>query len=112
LLWIDAICINQENSLEKGHQIKLMGQIYKNASRVLVWLGTGDQDSELAFNSLEQLAVSAERFGLRSLDAHKWFELPRLKGDADDILKVLQLLRYDKLDSIYSRSWFERLWVP
>jgi hypothetical protein len=39
-LWIDAICINQQDTLERTHQVKLMGQIYRGASQVLIWLGT------------------------------------------------------------------------
>jgi hypothetical protein len=38
-LWIDAICINQRDNTEKGHQVQRMGDIYKQASEVLVWLG-------------------------------------------------------------------------
>ncbi|KAH8725013.1 heterokaryon incompatibility protein-domain-containing protein, partial [Phaeosphaeriaceae sp. PMI808] len=38
-LWADAICIDQENTAERSSQINLMGQIYRNASKVLVWLG-------------------------------------------------------------------------
>lgn len=40
LLWADAICIDQTNQGERGHQVKQMGFIYANAVRVLVWLGT------------------------------------------------------------------------
>ncbi|KAK5328650.1 hypothetical protein LTR93_002435 [Exophiala xenobiotica] len=40
-LWIDAICINQENPRERAHQVNLMGQIYSEANLVRVWLGTG-----------------------------------------------------------------------
>lgn len=40
-LWIDAICIDQtpEGELERNHQVKVMGQVYNNASTVLIWLG-------------------------------------------------------------------------
>ena len=38
-LWIDQICIDQDDGLERGHQVKLMGQIYRSCSRVIVWLG-------------------------------------------------------------------------
>jgi hypothetical protein len=36
ILWIDAICINQDDIVERGHQVQLMGKIYSKASRVLV----------------------------------------------------------------------------
>lgn len=39
-LWADAICINQVNKDEKSHQVRLMGEIFRRATRVLSWLGT------------------------------------------------------------------------
>lgn len=38
-LYVDAICINQRNMQERGHQVKLMAEIYANADLVYVWLG-------------------------------------------------------------------------
>jgi Heterokaryon incompatibility protein (HET) len=38
-LWIDAICINQADEAEKSIQVGMMGDIYQNAKRVVVWLG-------------------------------------------------------------------------
>ena len=42
LLWIDAICINQFSTIERNHQVGLMGSVYAKASEVLVWLGELD----------------------------------------------------------------------
>ncbi|KAF2832760.1 HET-domain-containing protein, partial [Ophiobolus disseminans] len=39
-LWVDAVCIDQDNIKERGHQVKLMGDIYSTASQFLVWLGS------------------------------------------------------------------------
>lgn len=41
-LWVDALCINQDDLEEKGHQVGLMKRIFKGADTVLVWLGMGD----------------------------------------------------------------------
>src|ERR1700712_2257370 len=38
ILWVDAICINQNDLDEKSHQVQLMGDIYRQASIVLSWL--------------------------------------------------------------------------
>jgi hypothetical protein len=38
-LWVDQVCVNQENLDERGAQVRLMGEIYKNATLVLVYLG-------------------------------------------------------------------------
>ncbi|KAK1850747.1 hypothetical protein CCHR01_06648 [Colletotrichum chrysophilum] len=47
-LWVDAICINQDNNAERSHQVGIMQYIYAAAERVLVYLGeeTGDPDPE------------------------------------------------------------------
>ncbi|KAF2728802.1 heterokaryon incompatibility, partial [Polyplosphaeria fusca] len=48
LLWVDAICINQQDVLERGHQVPLMRQIYTEASRVVAYLGEkGEDDPKL-----------------------------------------------------------------
>ncbi|KAH8711872.1 heterokaryon incompatibility protein-domain-containing protein, partial [Phaeosphaeriaceae sp. PMI808] len=39
LLWIDAICINQQDNKEKGIQVNIMRDIYKRAADVIIWLG-------------------------------------------------------------------------
>ena len=41
-LWVDAICINQKDNLEKGRQLLLMGQVYSNPKQVFAWLGKDD----------------------------------------------------------------------
>lgn len=38
-LWVDAICINQADLQEKGHQVERMGRTYRDAAQVIVWLG-------------------------------------------------------------------------
>ncbi|KAI0873283.1 heterokaryon incompatibility protein-domain-containing protein [Hypoxylon argillaceum] len=38
-LWVDAICINQQDAEEKAHQVQLMGDIYSQTAKGLFWLG-------------------------------------------------------------------------
>ena len=38
-LWINTICINQQDDGERGYQVKLMRQIYEKAHQIAVWLG-------------------------------------------------------------------------
>lgn len=37
--WVDGLCINQEDVVERGHQVQVMGRIYEQASTVLVHVG-------------------------------------------------------------------------
>jgi hypothetical protein len=53
-IWIDAVCINQENVREKEQQIPLMGEIYANAHEVYIWLGKGSSATERAMAYLAE----------------------------------------------------------
>jgi hypothetical protein len=44
-LWIDQLSIDQGNTNERGHQVKLMGDIYRNGESVISWLGTSCYDA-------------------------------------------------------------------
>ncbi|KAE8836959.1 hypothetical protein PTNB73_07863 [Pyrenophora teres f. teres] len=39
LIWVDALCINQDDTLERTHQVGLMGEIYSNSQETVIWLG-------------------------------------------------------------------------
>jgi hypothetical protein len=44
LLWVDALCINQEDNVERANQVKMMGKIYAQALHVKIWLGKEDKE--------------------------------------------------------------------
>lgn len=46
ILWIDAICIDQQDLIEKNMQLPLMQQIYKCSAETIVWLGGSADTSE------------------------------------------------------------------
>lgn len=48
-LWIDAICINQDDEDEKAYQVSLISEITSRASTTILWLGYGDHNTELLF---------------------------------------------------------------
>lgn len=54
ILWIDLICINQDDIAERSFQVQLMGEIYANARRGVVWLGPL-VDEKLALEQIEFL---------------------------------------------------------
>ncbi|KAE9363163.1 hypothetical protein N431DRAFT_550864 [Stipitochalara longipes BDJ] len=43
-LWVDAISINQEDTKERGHQVRIMRDVYANATEVLIWLGESSKE--------------------------------------------------------------------
>lgn len=56
-LWIDAICINQQDNDEKARQVPLMADIYSTAQRVVVWLGKNDSSSDVVMKEMPALAT-------------------------------------------------------
>jgi hypothetical protein len=83
VLWVDALCINQEDTRERNHQVKQMGAIYQRAERVVVWLGRPKSlkgaNTASVLDSLEKsfdlgLEYSAFQPNLKA----KWLELTAL----------------------------------
>lgn len=64
VIWIDAICINQEDNDEKGRQVGMMGEIYRKATEVVAWLGPSAGGSDALTDCLNALGARAETCGL------------------------------------------------
>ena len=56
-LWVDALCINQHDTDEQASQISKMREIYAGSWAVIVWLGAGDEDGDLAFDMLRRFST-------------------------------------------------------
>ncbi|KAE9369831.1 HET-domain-containing protein, partial [Stipitochalara longipes BDJ] len=96
VLWVDAICINQEDLKERSEQVQMMREIYSKAKRTIVWLGEPEADSDLAMTFLKKLEThpAPEEFALNTLNSIQ-----------DDTL-------YDSLQSLLvKRPYWRRLWI-
>ncbi|KAF3022499.1 hypothetical protein E8E14_011226 [Neopestalotiopsis sp. 37M] len=99
-LWIDYLCIDQGDKVDKGQQVSMMGQIYARAAAVLIWLGEGADNSGLAMDSMAEIGAQelAERLAnLRGfLYQSRRINLPNIRFN-------LGLAKYqDPRDRIYS----------
>lgn len=54
-VWVDALCINQNNLHEWSTQVSQMAQVYQGASMVYMWLGESNELTERAFDELHGL---------------------------------------------------------
>jgi len=61
-LWIDALCIDQSNKLERNHQVQQMGHIFSHAVKVISWLGTDELIAQFLRESPHPLSLF-EEFG-------------------------------------------------
>lgn len=56
ILWIDSVCIDQSSDSDKSAQVAIMGEIYKHASQVTIWLGEGSYETDMAMVYLADIA--------------------------------------------------------
>lgn len=84
VLWVDAVCINQGDIVEKGIQVQMMGRIYSEAGQVFVWLGQAGGGSDELIDHMS---------GSEALD-----------GAVDPTLQDASL-------AMMGRPWFTRIWV-
>jgi ankyrin repeat protein len=114
LLWVDAICINQEDLKERGHQVEHMASIYKRAEQVIVWLGRPTLATDLVFRymcQLEKLTIEHAYHDWKVTD-QRWQDLwSAVKPLVDDDSTNWLLQQRHAFESILSRPWFQRVWI-
>ncbi|PMD45966.1 HET-domain-containing protein, partial [Hyaloscypha variabilis F] len=64
-LWVDAICINQQDTEEKTQQVQQMTDIYRRAKQVLIWLGPAADGSDQVMDNLQLISQVCQRQDLR-----------------------------------------------
>jgi len=96
---VDAICINQRAPAEKARQLAIMGEIYKKAERVTVWLGEHDQSSIRVLKFFEVVADSYTKDKQRSQTTTAALKLVRRWHPFSE-----------SLARFFHRSWFTRMW--
>ena len=104
LLWIDKICINQDDVHERGQQVSIMGLIFSSASLVPVWLGEDDTgDAEAAMDFFCMLIDTLRDEDSLENDPQAW---PR---------RVEERIEYETgrraVTNLLAATWFKRVWV-
>ena len=62
-VWVDSLCINQNDAEEKAHEAKRMADIYMRATRVISYLGRDEDKCGHVLETLNGLAESWLLFG-------------------------------------------------
>lgn len=107
-MWIDSICIHQENKSERSSQVAKMDKIYRDAQKVVVWLGPENElYTSTAVAVLKRLSlVQKEKrnadipAGLKHAAIYSRLGIDPIKRD--DWVALGELLM---------RTWFSRMWV-
>ncbi|KAL8367102.1 hypothetical protein RB595_000422 [Gaeumannomyces hyphopodioides] len=96
-LWIDAICINQENLEELSHQLSLMPRIYGEASQVIIWLGKDDPTTHEAVRMLDGLKSQVISVALGAATGEFFTSIPARERQV--------------VANFFRRRWFNRVWT-
>jgi hypothetical protein len=110
-IWIDAICINQQDIPEKEHQIPLMTQIYLGAFKIYVWLGEATKIDEEAFLLLPEIVEILENADDKVLHLGQSWKLSVQSVYGQIGLPLPALPIWPTIGRIITRPWFRRLWV-
>jgi hypothetical protein len=108
MLWVDALCINQLDDIEKSEQVAVMGDTYRKCSQVQIWLGCPVIPTDQEHDPFALLLHY-------SLDGHLW-ELPGFHGSVDQgIVFFENHPEFEKIWSGFLRiansTWWQRMWV-
>ncbi|KAK4543753.1 hypothetical protein LTR36_004786 [Oleoguttula mirabilis] len=114
-LWADALCINQSPLAlsERSAQVAIISDIFGAATKVLVWLGVGDEHDSLAFAVGKLVFTDWQSMGE---DAWLERESPGVSscGCCDESFQppdgaALAVLR--AVGNLLYRGWFARVWT-
>lgn len=108
MLWVDAVCINQGDGNERTRQVAMMGDIFRHAKTVLVWLGEEREDSSFALQLFEKLGLEFEL----DWNRNNYKRRPGQYISDEEWQRDLRNYRgWWSIYRLYKRPWFERLWV-
>ncbi|KAI9696674.1 MAG: hypothetical protein M1820_008048 [Bogoriella megaspora] len=91
-LWIDAVCIDEDNVTERNRQVEMMADIYGNADCVRIWLGNPTESSRIAIRFIKKEVLQLQHFD----------ELCESEKATEKWKSLLELMQ---------RPWFSRRWV-
>jgi hypothetical protein len=115
-LWIDFICINQDDKEELSAQVRIMRHIYNHAARVIVWTGAENASTSAAMETAKRLVTvrdampyehGADKAVQYFLHIHEILE-----GKLPDWQGIRQRLRLhsQELLRLLGSEWFSRVW--
>jgi len=96
-LWIDSLCIDQNNNQDRNHQVSNMGKIYQQAALVLVWLGEQSRYSDQAIDFIEKVHA------LWQLGVLEYYSRPRSEHYTEPEWKAINFL--------FRKEYWQRTWI-
>ncbi|KAJ4388180.1 hypothetical protein N0V93_008787 [Gnomoniopsis smithogilvyi] len=99
-IWVDALCINQDDPQERAREVPRMRIIYKSALDVVIWLGEGRDNSDLAIRLIKTLSKFSEENNALSVG--------RMLSKDPNFLGVGA---WRALGQLMNREYWSRVWI-
>ncbi|KAH7350605.1 heterokaryon incompatibility protein-domain-containing protein [Rhexocercosporidium sp. MPI-PUGE-AT-0058] len=127
-LWIDAICINQQDDMEKTEQVKMMKEIYDSSEHARAWLGPAGDGTDGALEELDRVGSLIIAKGLME-PIKEFFKLPPDQVERYAVLEsiikeglapfVAEAVKdtsqtmsfYGNACEVLSREYWRRVWI-
>ncbi|KAI0836854.1 heterokaryon incompatibility protein-domain-containing protein [Hypoxylon sp. FL0890] len=106
VLWVDAICINQDDIDERSSQVAMMRSIYHQAQRVVVWLGDGNDTTRKSIRLINAISDRYKKSGF-SVGSTK----DDLKSLHDPLMNGNEAHLFIEEFPLFTYPWFRRTWV-
>lgn len=106
ILWVDAVCIDQQNDQEKSSQVQLMPRIYRDAFRVIAYIDSLPRDVDEGLNLAMRIVdgaglMSGLHLGTIEPPGPRWSnQLPPPDDRA-----------WDSLRRLVATRWSKRIWI-
>ncbi|KAG4430131.1 hypothetical protein IFR05_014387 [Cadophora sp. M221] len=118
ILWVDAICINQQDLKERAWQVQMMGNVYATAARVIVWLGEPTEHNAWFQNHELQGLFERSQLPGTSYESFLNDEGPSWKQDTTSDLPLTTEEVMSEVpenssgaSTLFDFPWFRRIWV-
>jgi len=114
-LWVDQLCINQNDKAEKGIQVNCMGEIYSQATTTVIWLGPqGGKDAILLNQLFMKLSFASgderDARGVLSMDQNVLVGMMGTSSKQEREDRMIHTYRR-LLERFLALPWFGRAWV-
>lgn len=116
-IWMDSICINQNDNAEKSSQVKMMGDIYKKAKGVFAFVGN---DADGSGRKAMDMIIRVARNTMDSMHLMMTGGIPDHVLDTPKYSSSVPSLLTDPpsnhpdwvhVEDFFRRPWFQRVWI-
>jgi hypothetical protein len=109
-IWVDALCINQADDAEKGQQVPLMFELYRIATRVVVWFGADAEPDENVMWIVKEFRPKGRLDSVGPAETDS-LEMAAKSGVSAEDWERWKRARKDFLSYFCTRRWFSRGWI-